>query len=60
MGTNGITHTRGRLARAARLMRGLGRAVGADKRGSPGVDHEVLLFIIVRRVHPSTYTRRNM
>ena len=30
-GCNGITYSRGRLARAARLMRGLGCAVAADK-----------------------------
>ena len=29
---NGITYTRGRFARAACLMRGLGSAVAADKR----------------------------
>ena len=47
---NGITYKRGRFARAARLMRGLGSAVAADKREVPGVDHDVLLFIILEVV----------
>ena len=44
---NGITYTRGWFARAARLMRGPGFAVAAEKRDVLGVDHEVLLSIIV-------------
>ena len=47
---NEITYTWGRFARAARLMRGLGCAVAADKREVPGVDHDVLLFIILEVV----------
>ena len=43
---NEITYTWGRFARAARLMRGLGCAVAADKRRVPGVDHNVLLIIV--------------
>ena len=40
-----MTYTRGRFARAAHLMRGLGCAVAADKREVPGVDYEVYLSI---------------
>ena len=51
---NGITCNRGRFARAARLMRGLGCAVTADKREVPVLIMKLYYSLWYRRVHPST------
>ena len=59
MGTNGITYNRDPFARAARLIRGLGCEVAADKRQVPVLYHETIVLASIMKAIERKTGREN-